>query len=60
MYSNFISKDFVQNLLDNKVQISQEKRAKILFCLLGLEVWYQNLSKASSKSGMTSNTFSKS
>ena len=60
MYSNFISKDFVQNLLANKVQISQEKRAKILFCLLGLEVWYQNLSKASIKSGKTTNAFSKS
>ena len=60
MYSNFISKDFVQNLLANKVQISQEKRAKILFCLLGLEVWYQNLSKASIKSGITTNAFSKS
>jgi asparagine synthase (glutamine-hydrolysing) len=43
IYSEFLDRKFVLELLDNKVKVSQEKRAKMLFCIFGLEVWYQNL-----------------
>ena len=56
--NNYIDKKFIQNLLDNNVQVSQEKRAKMLFCILGLEVWKHNLSKLSLKTGMIGNTLS--
>ena len=49
IHSNFIDKVFVKNLLANKVIISQEKRAKMLFCIFGLEVWHQNLSRVDGK-----------
>jgi asparagine synthase (glutamine-hydrolysing) len=45
---NSISKQFVQqrfitNLLQNTVKISAEKRAKILWTLFSLEVWYKKV-----------------
>jgi asparagine synthase (glutamine-hydrolysing) len=38
-YKNFVAHDFIQKLLQNKINISGEKRAKILWTLLSLEVW---------------------
>jgi asparagine synthase (glutamine-hydrolysing) len=38
---SFVDKTFVQNLKQNKVKISKEKRAKILWMLFTLEVWYK-------------------
>ena len=39
---NFIDHRFIQNILNNQLNISPEKRAKILWSLFTLEVWYKN------------------
>ncbi len=39
-YKGFVSKDYVHRLLENQVRISEEKRAKQLYTLFCLEVWY--------------------
>ncbi|MGI8583265.1 MAG: asparagine synthase (glutamine-hydrolyzing) [Chitinophagaceae bacterium] len=39
----FIQHQFVNNLLENKIKISQEKRAKILWTLFSMEVWYKKI-----------------
>ncbi|WP_316791792.1 asparagine synthase (glutamine-hydrolyzing) [Pedobacter frigoris] len=43
LYPGIIKRKFIEDLIANKVRISAEKRAKILFCIFGLEVWYKNL-----------------
>ncbi len=45
--SNFINKNFINKLLNNKISISSEKRAKILWSLFTLEVWYKNYKQKS-------------
>ena len=40
---NFIQQRFVSDLLENKIKISQEKRAKILWTLFSMEVWYKKI-----------------
>ena len=45
LYSTFIDRHFVSDLLDNKVRISDEKRAKILWTIFSMEVWYKNIYK---------------
>lgn len=42
-YSNFVQRDFIQDLLAKKIKISDEKRAKILWTLLSMEIWYQKV-----------------
>src|SRR5665647_472351 len=42
-YSNFVEEKFVKDLLNKKVKISDEKRAKILWTLLSLEIWYKKV-----------------
>ena len=37
---NFIEPSFLYQLLDKKISISDEKRAKILWCMFSLEIWY--------------------
>ncbi len=37
----FIKKDFTQKLLNDKIGMSAEKRAKILWMILCMEVWYK-------------------
>ena len=39
--NNFIKKDFIESLLNNKVKISQEKRAKILWMMFSMEIWHK-------------------
>lgn len=39
--SNFIEQNFVDKLLNKKVNVSDEKRAKMLWSMLCLEVWYK-------------------
>jgi asparagine synthase (glutamine-hydrolysing) len=39
----FIQPGFVNKLLENKIKISQEKRAKILWTLFSMEVWYKKV-----------------
>lgn len=43
LYPTIIKKTFILDLLGGKVQISAERRAKILFSVFSLEVWYKNL-----------------
>jgi asparagine synthase (glutamine-hydrolysing) len=40
-YKNFVDPEFVDKLLRKKIKISNEKRAKILWTLLSLEIWYK-------------------
>ncbi len=42
-YKNFVQEKFVQELLNKKIKIADEKRAKILWTLLSLEVWYKKV-----------------
>jgi asparagine synthase (glutamine-hydrolysing) len=42
-YKNFVHADFVNNLLRKKIKIPAEKRAKILWTLLSLEIWYKKV-----------------
>jgi asparagine synthase (glutamine-hydrolysing) len=39
----FIQKDFLNALLNNTIKISAEKRAKILWTLLSMEIWYKKV-----------------
>jgi asparagine synthase (glutamine-hydrolysing) len=41
----FIKKQFLIKLLNNKVNVSPEKRAKMLWSLLALEIWYMHCYK---------------
>ncbi|WP_316820080.1 asparagine synthase (glutamine-hydrolyzing) [Pedobacter gandavensis] len=41
LYAKIINKSFIEDLIDSKVKISDERRAKILFCIFGLEVWFK-------------------
>lgn len=42
-YRNFVNGNFVTNLLEKKIKISDEKRAKILWTLFSMEVWYKKV-----------------
>ncbi len=42
-YNNFVKQTFVDDLLKKKIKISDEKRAKILWTLLSLEIWYKKV-----------------
>lgn len=39
---NFVDRKFITNLLEKKVNVSDEKRAKMLWTLYSLEVWNKN------------------
>ena len=38
---SLLSKEFVYQLLDHKIKVSGEKRAKMLWMIFSLEVWYK-------------------
>jgi asparagine synthase (glutamine-hydrolysing) len=40
-YNNFVNQNFVERLLAKKIKIPDEKRAKILWTLFSMEVWYK-------------------
>ncbi|HSN09407.1 MAG TPA: asparagine synthase C-terminal domain-containing protein, partial [Hanamia sp.] len=42
-YKSFVSTKFIENLLKKKIKISDEKRAKILWTLFSMEVWYKKV-----------------
>jgi asparagine synthase (glutamine-hydrolysing) len=42
---NFIKRDFIDKMLKNKIDVGLEKRAKIIWNLYCLEVWYDNEKK---------------
>ena len=39
LYSQFIDKGFIEGLLNKRVKVSDEKRAKMLYSVLCLEIW---------------------
>lgn len=43
LYSQFIRKDFVVDLWNGKVRVSDERRAKLLYALLSLEIWHKKV-----------------
>jgi len=43
LYPKMIKREFIENLLAKRIPISAERRAKMLFCVFSLEVWYKNL-----------------
>ena len=43
LYKNFVSREFVNDLLSKKINMSSEKRAKILWTLLSMEIWYKKV-----------------
>lgn len=44
LYPKIIRKAFIEQLMARQVSISDERRAKILFCVFSLEVWHKSLS----------------
>ena len=42
-YNNFLHSNFVNLLLEKKIRVSDEKRAKMIYALLVTEIWYKNL-----------------
>lgn len=47
-YQNFIDKQFIRDLFDNRIKVPGEKRIKMLWLAFTLELWYQNVYKKSS------------
>jgi asparagine synthase (glutamine-hydrolysing) len=45
LYPLLIEKSFILKLLEKRIKISDERRAKILFDVFALEVWYRNIQK---------------
>lgn len=45
LYPTIIKKSFVLDLLERRIKLSEEKRAKILFDVFAMEVWYKNITK---------------
>lgn len=41
LYTKFIDKKFVVDVLNKKIKMSDEKRAKILWSVLCMEIWYK-------------------
>lgn len=42
---NYMSSHFISNLLDNKLGVSEEKRAKMIWNIFCLEIWHQSNKK---------------
>lgn len=43
--NEYVDRRFIQDLISNKISISTDKRAKILWYLLSLEIWYEKCHK---------------
>lgn len=46
LYPEYLRVGFVRDLLDRRVAVSDEKRARMLYALLCLEVWHRDVYKA--------------
>ncbi len=42
---NFLDRDIVEKIINRKISISSEKRSKIIWTLLTLEIWYEKVYK---------------
>jgi asparagine synthase (glutamine-hydrolysing) len=40
---SLVDPSFTRKLLDNKIKMPSEKRAKILYTLLSMEIWYKKV-----------------
>ncbi len=47
---NFVNSDFINNLIQQKAKVPAEKRAKMLWSLFVLEVWYQKAARLKTNS----------
>jgi len=45
LYPSLVDKKFIRDLLDNRVKVPPEKRAKMLWLIFTLEVWYKKVCK---------------
>ncbi|MEP7373400.1 MAG: asparagine synthase (glutamine-hydrolyzing) [Chitinophagaceae bacterium] len=45
LYPSLVNKKFVQDLFDNRVSVQPEKRAKMLWLIFTMEVWYKKVFK---------------
>ncbi|ADY51401.1 asparagine synthase (glutamine-hydrolyzing) [Pseudopedobacter saltans DSM 12145] len=43
LYPSLVNKNFIHDLMNRKIKISDERRAKILYNIFALEVWHKNL-----------------
>jgi asparagine synthase (glutamine-hydrolysing) len=43
---NFVEASFIKDLWNRKIKTGDEKRAKMLWTLFALEVWYKKVYKA--------------
>lgn len=43
LYSKIIKRSFIEDLIAKRIRVSDERRAKMLFCVFGLEVWHKKL-----------------
>jgi asparagine synthase (glutamine-hydrolysing) len=41
-YKNFVDEKLVKSIIERKINIPEEKRAKIMYLLFSLEVWRAN------------------
>ena len=41
-YKNFVDEKVIKNIIERKINIPEDKRAKILYLLFTLELWYEN------------------
>ncbi len=51
-YQIFISRKFILDLLENRINIPDEKRAKILWSVFSMENWYKNIYKREYRRGL--------
>ncbi len=47
--STYVDKKFITDLWDRKIKVGDEKRAKMLWTLFALEVWYKNVYSTTNK-----------
>jgi asparagine synthase (glutamine-hydrolysing) len=40
---NYVEPEFIDNLWNRKIKVSDEKRAKMIWTLFALEVWYRRV-----------------
>jgi asparagine synthase (glutamine-hydrolysing) len=46
LYKDIVDPSLISKLINGKLAISEDKRAKILFSILTMEIWYKNQSKS--------------
>ncbi|MFN2458531.1 MAG: asparagine synthase (glutamine-hydrolyzing) [Chitinophagaceae bacterium] len=54
---SFVNSKFINNLIENRAKVPAEKRAKMLWSLFVLEVWYQKVATIKTKKVATGNLY---